>query len=146
MIYKHHDFIDKTSKCKHKPKRTTPEYHFHCEVANTLNKILNPNLTCWSSVENSNHTGGISGMIKQRKDKCKGVKSGVPDLFILYNGTSLWIELKAKKGTISDSQDLFHQNIKIAKNNIEVIRSIDELLNILLLYKIPTLIHKNENL
>lgn len=121
-------------------RRNTPEYDFHCQVADTLDKILDPNLTCWSSVENSNHTGGTSGMIKQGKDRRKGVKSGVPDVVVQYNSTTLWLELKAGKGRTTPTQDLFHKKIKLSGNNVEVIRSINELMGILLLYQVPTLI------
>ncbi len=123
-----------------KHKRATPEYDFHCQVANILDKILDPNLTCWSSVENSNHTGGVSGLIKQGKDKRKGVKSGVPDIFILYNGTSLWLELKAGKNGTSGLQDAFHKKIRLSDNIVFVIRDIDELMDALLLHQVPTLI------
>ena len=138
---KSHHFIDKATK-KRRGKRKTPEYDFHCEVADTLDKILNPNLTCWSSVENSNHTGGISGMIKQGKDKRKGVKSGFPDIVILYNGTCLCIELKATKGVISDSQDLFHKKIISSGNRIEVVRSLTDLVMVLCVHQVPTLVRE----
>jgi len=118
-------------------KRKSPEYEFHCKVATTLNDILDPILTCWSSIENSNNTGGISGMIKQAKNRRKGVKPGVPDLFILYDGKALFIELKALKGTVSDPQKLFHKKINMAGSHIIVIRSISELMDALIKYKIP---------
>jgi len=137
-----HRFLNKPRK-----KRNTPEYNFHCQVADTLDRILNPNLTCWSSVENSNHTGGVSGMIKQGKDKRKGVKSGYPDLVIFYisilgRATSLHIELKAGKNGLSDNQVGFHRKLMDAGSNIAVVRTIDELMNILLLYQVPTLVRE----
>ena len=135
MRLKSHPRIAKATK----RRRTTPEYNFHCQVADTLDKILDPQLTCWSSVENSNHTGGVSGMIKQNKDKRKGVKAGVPDIFILYNGTSLWLELKAGKNGATERQELFHRRIKASGSIVEIVRTMQELIDILLLYQVPTL-------
>lgn len=131
---KHH-FLNKPRR-----KRNSPEYDLQCQIADTLDTILNPHFTCWSSVENSNHTGGISGCIKQGKDKRKGVKAGVPDLFILYNGTCLWIELKAGKNGTTESQDSFHRKVVSSGNRIEVVMSHDELLFLLEKHHVPTLI------
>lgn len=131
-----HRFLNQPRKRRH-----TPEYNFHCQVADALDKILNPQLTCWSSVENSNHTGGVYGLIKQGKDKRKGVKSGFPDIIILYNGTCLCIELKTTKGRTTTAQDLFHRKIISSGNRIEVVRNLDELFLILEKHHVPTL-HK----
>ena len=130
-----HQFLSKPRK-----RRKCPEYIFHCHVADALDKILDPELTCWSSIENSNHTGGTSGKIKQSKDKRKGVKAGVPDVFILYSGTCLWIELKAGYNGTSEPQDLFHKKIRKAGSIVVVVRTIDELMTILEQYEVPTLI------
>lgn len=121
-------------------KRKTPEYDLQCKIADFLNIVLNKKLTFWSSIENSNHSGNLAGMVKQAKDKRKGVKAGLPDLVILYNNTSLWVELKAKAGVVSDKQKAVHGEIKTTGNNIEIIRNIEDLTAILHAYKIPTLI------
>lgn len=120
--------------------RQSPEYVLHCLVSNLLNTILNSEWTCWSSVENSNHTGGTLGMIKQAKDKRKGVKKGFPDIIIMYSGTCLCIELKAGKNTTTDIQDAFHDRIRQSGNNVEVARSIDDVLMLLRKHKVPLLI------
>lgn len=145
--FKSYPAIKSAIKKQKKHKRNTPEYDFHCEVADTLDKILNPNLTCWSSVENSNHTGGVYGMIKQSKDKRKGVKTGYPDLVIFYNaqnglGISLHIELKAGMNGLTKEQVGFHKRLKNAGSYVETIRTIDELLLTLKKHHVPTLVRE----
>lgn len=40
-----------------------------------------------------------------------GLRSGVPDLVVLYQGRSIYFELKAPKGTLSESQRQFHNKL-----------------------------------
>ena len=114
-----------------------PEYKLQCHVADYLDVTLNPTMTHWTSIENSNHTGGVAGAIKQMKDKRKGVKAGTPDIIIMYEGKVLWIELKAGKNPLTDKQVEFHRLLKQAGLDVEIVRSIAELEATIRKYRIP---------
>jgi hypothetical protein len=45
------------------------------------------------------------------KLKWLGVKPGVPDIFIVWRGRSIFIELKAHKGSLSDAQKAMQQRL-----------------------------------
>lgn len=147
ITFKSYPGIDRAIKKQKKRKRNTPEYNFHCQVADTLDKILDPRLTCWSSVENSNHTGGVLGAFKQSKDKRKGVKAGYPDVVIFYTtttgrGASLHIELKAGKNGLTKEQVAFHKKLIDSGSNVETARTIDDIIMALHVYQVPTLVRE----
>ena len=60
--------------------------------------------------------------------KRAGVRAGVPDLIFIYQGKAHGLELKAKKGTISDSQKVTFPLMRNAGMRIEVARNITEAL------------------
>jgi hypothetical protein len=61
------------------------------------------------------------------KLKWLGVKPGVPDIFIVWRGRSIFIELKAHKGSLSDAQKAMQQRLILSGAVVfEVARSVDE--------------------
>jgi hypothetical protein len=36
---------------------------------------------------------------------------GMPDILVIYNGTTFWIEVKAEKGVLSSEQKLMHEKM-----------------------------------
>lgn len=61
-----------------------------------------------------------------------GVRAGVPDLIVfLPNSRVLFIELKASKGRISEKQIMFHVELMQLGYAVSIIRSIDELRELL---------------
>lgn len=48
------------------------------------------------------------------KLKWQGVVAGVPDIAITWRGRSIYIELKAKGGTLSDAQKAMHERLILA--------------------------------
>jgi hypothetical protein len=54
----------------------------------------------WTGVDHANAKSRMTGALR----KARGVKAGIPDLHVLYRGRSIWIELKAPTGSVSDEQ------------------------------------------
>ena len=63
--------------------------------------------------------------------KAMGMKAGVPDILILHNGETLWIEIKREGGYLSKVQKAVHVNIEMAGGNVYTARSIDDIQEIL---------------
>ena len=61
-----------------------------------------------------------------------GMLPGAPDLVVaLPEGKVLWLEVKAPKGRIQDSQVLVHEKLGEIGHAIHVVRSIDEVKEIM---------------
>lgn len=76
--------------------------------------------------------GGSRNIIEATKLKKMGVKAGVPDLqLIVPNGLvhRLWIELKAKKGTLQPSQKIMIQRLEAQGYMCKVCFGADEAIN-----------------
>ena len=76
--------------------------------------------------------GGSRNIIEATKIKKMGVKAGVPDLqLIVPNGLvhGLWIELKAKKGTLQPSQKIMIQRLEAQGYMCKVCFVADEAIN-----------------
>lgn len=90
-----------------KVKRKQPEHEFHKTVAQFLDVAL-PSSCWWTTFP-----AGGGGKARGGKLKAIGLKAGVADILILHETPStaatsvLWIELKAKKGDLSDAQKEF---------------------------------------
>lgn len=71
--------------------------------------------------------GGYRSPREGKKFKLMGVVAGVPDLLLLYHSRLFAIELKAKKGRLSDSQKLLHPiwNDHLVKY-VYIVRSLKE--------------------
>jgi hypothetical protein len=124
------------------------ENKLHRSVAKTLNKIL-PQKVFWTSIEVSNGRGK-NGRWHQQDLKARGVKTGFPDILIMWNDESLrgmCIELKWGYNKPTETQTKVHDEL-CKKLNIPTVvcRSIDEVLQALDVYEVPTIIGgNNEN-
>ena len=113
-------------------RRAKPEEKFHRAVAVLLRAILGPEVV-WFHVPNGEKRDAITGA----RLKAMGALPGVPDLYLAWEGHTLWIELKAPKGTVSESQRTFaHRAIAIGQD-VHVCRSVDEVLNVLDVMGVP---------
>ena len=66
--------------------------------------------------------------------KKQGVKPGIPDMFlpISRNGFhGLWIEMKSHKGKTTDTQEVWHDNLRKEGYKIEVCHSADSAIDTL---------------
>lgn len=100
-----------------------PEEDLHRQVAAYLRASL-PSAAFWFSVPNQR---GTRKRYEMGILKALGVRSGVPDIIIIWEGMFFGIELKAPKGTLSDSQKDTADLIVKAGGFYTVIRSLDAL-------------------
>ena len=64
--------------------------------------------------------------------KAMGVLAGVPDLvFVLANGVTLWMEVKAPGGRLTDGQKAFHEALRGNGHLVVVVYSTQEALAVL---------------
>ena len=76
-----------------------PEQRFQQSVAAYLDRVLPPGVF-WTAV---GHGGGGHG--RGAILNSMGLRPGCPDLFVLYQGRFLSIELKSPKGRVSAAQE-----------------------------------------
>jgi hypothetical protein len=69
------------------------------KLAAMLNKYLNLACTFWTSLENK-PISRISGIFQKKR----GVRSGIADVFVLYSGPPIFIELKSRAGVATKAQ------------------------------------------
>ena len=121
-----------------KPRRASPEHQLQVAVAQYLTHALRPPVL-WTALD-----AGAGKMSKASAGlrKARGVKAGWPDLLImepagLYRTLVLGIELKAKKGTLSEAQFDRAEDFLGCNATYHVARSVDEVETILRLNGIP---------
>lgn len=97
------------------------EFQFHCTVAQYLDLFL-PESAAWFHVTNAPRSRRAGG-----KQKRMGMKAGVPDICIIYQGRALFIELKAGKGRLSAAQKAMQTKLTMAGAVVfSECRSLDE--------------------
>jgi hypothetical protein len=97
-----------------------PEQAFQQQVAQYL--ALSLGGTAWFSAIPLGGGGRLRGAIL----KGMGVKSGIPDIFIVDGGRVFGLELKAPKGTVSEAQERSHSDLRRAGCPVAVCKSIAE--------------------
>ena len=70
-------------------------------------------------------------IIAAANSKAMGMKAGVPDILILHEGKTIWIEVKKEGGYLSKVQKSLHMDIDAAKGSVYTARSIDDVIEIL---------------
>lgn len=113
-----------------------PEAKLQRAVASYLSLVL-PDKVMWSAI---GHGGG--GKIRGAQLKGMGLRRGLADFYIAWytiNGQqTLWIELKSKDGRQSDEQKKFQTCVENIGHSYLVCRSIDEVVNAIILNAVPT--------
>jgi len=99
----------------------TPEDRLQISVARFLDVAL-PDGAVWFAVPN----GGSRDVREAAKLKAMGVKSGIPDLCIVYRARVIFIELKAKDGRVRSSQSEMMSALTMAGAVVNVCRSLDD--------------------
>jgi hypothetical protein len=69
---------------------------------------------------------GSGGKARGGQLKAAGTKAGTPDILIIRNSKAHWIELKTKRGTLSDHQRIIAVELRAAGCEWAVCRSVDE--------------------
>lgn len=104
-------------------RRSYPERALHAQVAAFLRVAL-PEEYCWTTFP-----AGGGGRVRGAQLKQAGLMAGWPDIQILspYGQTTfIGIELKAKKGRLSDEQIACHDRIRKADGEVVVCRSVED--------------------
>lgn len=113
-----------------------PEAQLQRAVASYLSLVL-PDKVMWSAI---GHGGG--GKIRGAQLKGMGLRRGLADFYIAWytiNGQqTLWIELKSKDGRQSDEQKQFQECVTNIGHSYIICRSIDEVVNAIILNLVPT--------
>lgn len=71
------------------------------------------------------------GQFTHAREKARGIRAGTPDLQILFRGRSVWIELKAASGTVSEAQTALHAEMGEVGHAVHVCRSVVEVMGVL---------------
>jgi hypothetical protein len=112
-----------------KPKRKAPEAAFQIQVARYLAKALPEGY--WFSA----FPAGGGGRIRGARLKAMGLKAGVPDMVVFRSnpyhedgdlGDTLWLELKAKSGSLSQVQKDLHKHLKALGHRVEVVKTLEQ--------------------
>ena len=122
-------FIGARSGCE--MARYSPEHIFQKAVAKFLNHALPPDV--WFTAIDHATRSAIEGSEK----KARGVKRGLPDLLFKFHRRTVWIELKAEKGVVSDEQEKVRDVLTRNGDDWHVARSIDDVEAILRSYDLP---------
>lgn len=69
--------------------------------------------------------------------KAMGLRAGWPDMHLLHQSRSIFIEFKADKGRVSPAQAAIHSEIEAVGGVVEIVRSLDEFLAVLAKHSIP---------
>jgi hypothetical protein len=114
-----------------KPKRKAPEAAFQIQVARYLAKAL-PEGFFWTAFP-----AGGGGRIRGARLKAMGLKAGVPDMVVfgkddrdrsiyMERPEVLWLELKAKSGSLSQAQREVHAHLKALGHRVEVAKTLEQ--------------------
>lgn len=101
--------------------RARPEEALHRAVAEFLTLAL-PEDAWFCHVPN----GGKRSKSEAARFKAMGVKAGVPDLLIIYQGRAHWVELKAGKGRLSEAQQTVRAQLYAVDCHWADCRSLDD--------------------
>lgn len=104
-----------------KKKRATPEEDLHKLVV----KYLNLQLPFGAVFHHSPNEGKHKPQYR-KKQIAMGMQAGWPDLEIFYDDRVLFIELKAGKNTLSDTQKELHPKLKSNGFNVVTCWTLDE--------------------
>lgn len=111
----------------------------HNQIAEYL-RMIEPQIDgfWWTSIENR-----FSGQWEGGRRKERGCRAGVPDIFTLYKGKSLWLEVKVPKTETtrqteqSDVQKEVAAKIEYCGGSVKVVRTIDDVCNALQKHGVP---------
>jgi hypothetical protein len=116
-------------------RRQSPEEALQRQCTDFMRSCvpLPPDGPAWSSVNpipsKTKAAAGIS--------KAMGLRAGVDDWFLLWRGTYIGIEFKAKRGSESDAQKLWAADLAALGFRRYVVRSLDELVAALKAEEVP---------
>src|SRR5262249_29541325 len=83
--------------------------------------------TTWYHIPN----GGYRRPVEAAILKSLGVVAGMPDLAVIQNGRSFFLELKSARGRLSENQKACHERLRDAGCVVGVAGSVDQALDLL---------------
>lgn len=109
------------------PQRPAPvqhEWKGQETVAAFLDLAL-PEDAWWTSIDTgSARSRAVGGLRKKR-----GIKPGTPDTLIVWNGITLWVELKHKYGKLSAVQQAVRLRLLANGHNYALARTLDDVID-----------------
>lgn len=110
-----------------------PEQQFQIKLVSDLALILTPE-TFFLHIPNGGKRTKTEAAILQ----AMGVKKGAPDLLFIHRGRAFFMELKAGKREMSIAQIRTKNDLRRAGAPVETARNIDDVLECLAIWGIPT--------
>lgn len=111
-----------------------PEDRLQSRCRMLLDSHLQP--PCWwSSVGHERKQTLIQGQMQ----KARGVRRGLPDVMVWAPGYFLGVELKTGSNTATEDQRAFGQAMATLGHGYSVVRSVEQLVDVLLQHGIPLL-------
>jgi len=110
-----------------------PEDRIHIAILDYLEVVL-PRGLVWHTPNQGKRSFTTAGKLK-----LLGMRAGVPDITIVYEGRIYFLEVKAPKGRLSPEQGRFGVDAIAAGAGWAVVRSIDDVRQHLQTWKIQTL-------
>ena len=101
-------------------RRKQPEADFQQQVFAYLASALDAD--SWFSAIPLGGGGAVRGALLKRT----GTKSGLPDVLCLYQGRATWLELKSRRGQLSDAQLYCHACLRRAGSGVYVCKTLDQ--------------------
>ena len=108
-----------------------PEHALQRAVAEFLDLAL-PASAFWTSIDAATRSA-----IEGQQKKARGVKPGIPDVLIVCKPITLWIELKARTGSVQETQRRVMRALIANGHQWYVARSVAEVETILIRCGIP---------
>lgn len=113
--------------------RASPEHDLQRAVVKLLDRSL-PRDAVYTALNPLPPKGPIHGARLKRL----GLTAGIPDLVVIHHGFTLWIELKAPGGSLSEPQKAMHARLRAAhkypneaysvSGNVVLCKTIDEVI------------------
>lgn len=98
------------------------EHSIQSQLIKELHYRLRPELVRYA-IPN----GGLRNVRVAQQMKAEGLQPGMPDLgFAIEDGRSAWLEMKAEKGALSDSQHGIRFKLESLGHRWAMARSVDE--------------------
>lgn len=110
-----------------KPRNPTvvSEHRLQVALIDYLKIALRPELECRAIPNGEKRHIRVASRLKS-----EGVRRGTPDIFIcLPGGKVAWLEMKAKKGVLSDDQKAFRDKVVALGHFWGMAKSVDEALS-----------------
>lgn len=101
------------------------EQNFHKAVAALLSAALPEDVVA------TTFPAGGGGRLRGAILKGLGLVPGMPDWLVAHAGRTLWLELKTDVGRLSPAQKLCHERLRRAGHQVQVCRSIFDVIDAL---------------